>query len=138
MYPYVVRDLMTENVLSEITSDHIRDKQIDFEVAIELAERLDFLDIQLLRKFYMNGKEHPFDLQPYCFPILYNEMKVNHRVKIGLEALRKRLNNLVRLGLLGKIKHSNPTNYEPLGDKTYFIRAVITKFFVINGLTKFL
>ncbi len=110
----------------------------DFEYAITLAERLDFLDIQLLRKFYMNGKNHPFDLQPYCFPMLYIEMKVNHKIKIGLEALRKRLNNLVKIGLLEKIHHSNPTNYSPLGDKTYFVRAVITKFFLINGLTKFL
>lgn len=129
---------MTESLISETASIQIRDNNIDFEAAVALAERLDFLDVQLLRKFYMNGKEEPFDLQPYCFPILYNEMKVSHKIKIGMEALRKRLNNLVKLDLLEKIKHSNPTNYGPVGDKNYFIRAVITKFFVINGLTKFL
>ena len=110
----------------------------DYDNALTLAEKLDFLDIQLLRKFYMSGKEQPFDSQPYCFPLLYNEMKVNHKIKIGMEALRKRLNNLVRLTLLEKIKHSNPTNYSPVVDKKNFIRAVITKFFVINGLTKFI
>ncbi|MBI1978586.1 MAG: hypothetical protein HYS62_00825 [Candidatus Aenigmarchaeota archaeon] len=110
----------------------------DLEKAIVLAEKLDFLDIQLLRKFYMNGKEYPFNHQPYCFPLLFSEMKVSHKIKIGMEALRKRLNNMVDLGLLEKIKHSNPANYGPIVDKSLFIRAVITKFFVINGLTKFL
>lgn len=129
---------MTENILSEAVPVLMRDKNVDFEAAVALAERLDFLDIQILRKFYMNGREHPFDLQPYCFPMLYNEMKVNHKIKIGVEALRKRLNNLTKLGILEKIRHSNPTNYNPLVDKSYFIQAVITKFFVINGLTKFL
>ena len=130
---------MTENILSEIVEPQHGDNiKINFENAIALAEKLDFLDIQLLRKFYMNGKDQPFDLQPYCFPMLYAEMKVNHKIKIGIEALRKRLNNLVKLGLLQKVTHSNPTNYTPSVDKGHFIRAVITKFFVLNGLTKFL
>ncbi|RLI97731.1 MAG: hypothetical protein DRP00_03600 [Candidatus Aenigmatarchaeota archaeon] len=104
----------------------------------EFAERLDFLDIQILRKFYMTGREFPNDLQPYCFPILYKEMKAQHKLKIGMEALRKRLNNLVKLGLLEKIKHSNPTNYGPVRGKENFVRAIILKFFIINGLTRFL
>ncbi|MBI2542912.1 MAG: hypothetical protein HYW24_01880 [Candidatus Aenigmarchaeota archaeon] len=108
------------------------------EDIISLAERLDFLDIQLLRKFYMTGKEHPFDCQPHCFPILYKEMKTSHKLKIGMEALRKRLNNLVVLGLLEKITHSNPTNYGPMRDKVPFVKGIISKFFVINGLIKFL
>ncbi|MEM5797321.1 MAG: hypothetical protein QXD72_02495 [Candidatus Aenigmatarchaeota archaeon] len=130
--------MMTENTLQEVFTPSKDNVNTNFEEAIALAERLDFLDIQLLRKFYMSGREPPFNLQPYCFPLLYNEMKVNHKIKIGVEALRKRLNNLVKLGLLEKIKHSNPTNYSPIGDKEHFVRAVITKFFVINGLTKFL
>ncbi len=129
---------MTENILLGTFSQVENNVDANFEQAISLAERLDFLDVQLLRKFYMNGKEQPFDLQPYCFPLLYSEMKVNHKIKIGMEALRKRLNNLVKLGLLDKIRHSNPANYGPFIDKTSFIRVVITKFFVINGLTKFL
>lgn len=132
-----LRDVdMTETVLSEVVQPG--KTEIIFEQAIILAERLDFLDVQLLRKFYMNGKDQPFDLQPYCFPILYSEMKVNHKIKIGMEALRKRLNNLVRLGLVDKIRHSNPTNFGPVVDKSHFVRAIIAKFFVINGLTKFL
>ena len=128
---------MTENILSEQDITQYGDNT-NFEDAIMLAERLDFLDIQLLRKFYMNGKEQPFDLQPYCLPILYREMKVTNRIKIGLNAFRYRLNNLVKLGLLDRIYKSNPALFTPLGDKREFIRAVVTKFFLINGLLKFL
>ncbi|MBI4009837.1 MAG: hypothetical protein HY361_01400 [Candidatus Aenigmarchaeota archaeon] len=102
------------------------------------AEKLDFLDVQLLRKFYSTGREFPNDCQPYCFPVLYTELKVNHQIKMGLEALRKRLDNLVMLELLVKVKNSNPTNYYPLRGKERFLRAVIMKFFLINGLSKFL
>ena len=108
------------------------------DLVISLAERLDFLDIQILRKFYMTGKEFPNDTQPYCFPILFREMRVNHHLKIGIEALRKRLLSLVRTDLLVKIKHSNPTSYSPADGKEKFVRAVILRFFVVNGLTKFL
>ena len=103
-----------------------------------LAEKLDFTDIQILREFYMTGKPFPNDTKPWCFPILYQEMKKNHRVKIGLEAFRKRLDKLVSLGLLEKIKNSNPVSYLPVNRKESFIRMVITKFFLIHGLTRFL
>ena len=130
---------MTENILSELSGiQHGDNIDIDFENAIALAERLDFLDIQILRKFYITGKDYPFDCQPFCFPLFYSEMKTIHRLKITIDALRKRVNNLVKLGLLIKVKHSNPMNYEPIRDKIMFIKAVVAKFFVINGLTKFL
>lgn len=102
-----------------------------------LAERLDFWDVQILRKFYMTGKDFPFDTQPYCFPILYKELKESHRLKVGVEALRKRLSNLVGCGFLGKVKRSNPTNYEPVKGKEKTVRAIIMRFFIIHGLTKF-
>ena len=103
-----------------------------------LIERLDFLDIQILRKFYMCGKDFPFDTQPFCFPILYQEMKTTQKIKIGLEGLRKRLDALVALELLEKVKGSNPVSYSPIIGKSLFIRGVITKFFLINGLMNFL
>ncbi len=107
-------------------------------VLIDFVERLDFLDVQLLRKFYSTGKDFPFDTQPHCFPILFKEMKDAHHLQIGPEALRKRLDNLVRVGFLEKIKNSNPTNYTPVIGKEQLIRAMIMKFFLIHGLTKFL
>jgi len=111
----------------------------DFDgVVLLLAERLDFLDVQILRKFYMTGKDFPFDTQPYCFPILYREMKETNRLKVGVEALRKRLSNLVVCGFLEKIGRTNPTNYKPVKGKEKVVRAVIMKFFMIHGLTKFI
>lgn len=107
-------------------------------VLVDFVERLDFLDVQVLRKFYSTGKDYPFDTQPHCFPILYKEMKDSNHLQIGPEALRKRLDNLVRAGLLGKIRNSNPTNYTPLTGKEQLVRAMIMKFFLIHGLTKFL
>ena len=108
------------------------------EEILSFVERLDFLDIQILRKFYSTGKEFPNDTQPFCFPILFREMKTTHHLKICREALRKRLDNLVKLGLLEKVKLSNPSSYFPVRGKEKFIRAIILKFFLINGLTKFL
>mgnify|MGYP001571124009 FL=1 len=125
-------DLITESTIeSEVGKNEVG--EINF-----LAEKLDFLDIQLLRKFYSTGKVFPNDCQPYCFPVLYVELKVGRQIKIGLEALRKRLDNLVKLGLLLKVKNSNPANYYPLRGKERFLRAVIMKFFLINGLSKYL
>ncbi len=125
-------DLITESTIeSEVGKNEVG--EINF-----LAEKLDFLDIQLLRKFYSTGKVFPNDCQPYCFPVLYVELKVGRQIKIGLEALRKRLDNLVKLGLLLKVKNSNPANYYPVRGKERFLRAVIMKFFLINGLSKYL
>lgn len=131
-------NMMTETSLFENSTLQTGDKIHDFEGAIALAERLDFLDVQLLRKFYMNGKEQPFDIQSYCLPILFNEMKITHKMKIKLNAFRYRINNLVKLGLLTKVLKSNPAVYLPLKNKEMFVRGVITKFFILNGLLKFL
>jgi hypothetical protein len=78
------------------------------------------------------------DSQPYCFPILFREMKKNGQIKIGVEGFRKRLNNLERVGLLKKIKHSNPTIYLPVDDNKEVVRAIVKRFFFVNGLEKFL
>jgi hypothetical protein len=127
------------NSLESVVDISVKNVEKEFELIVnDLVERLDFLDIQILRKFYTTGKEFPSDTQPYCFPILYKEMKEVHKLKIGMEALRKRLDVLVRVGFLEKVSSSNPTNYIPVKGKEQLIRAVIMKFFLINGLTKFL
>ena len=122
----------------EISLDKSMETKDIETVLIDFVERLDFLDVQILRKFYSTGKEFPLDTQPHCFPILFKEMKDNHHLQIGSEALRKRLDNLVRVGFLDKISNSNPTNYMPIAGKEQLVRAMIMKFFLIHGLTKFL
>lgn len=122
---------------SEITITS--ENAVDIEkISLNFATKLDFIDVQILRKFYVTGKEFPNDTAPYCFPILYREMKENGQLKIGMEGFRKRLDNLVRVGFLEKIKLSNPTNYMPRKGKENLVRAIIVKFFLIHGLTKFL
>lgn len=104
----------------------------------EFAEKLDFLDIQLLRKFYVTNSPFPYDTQPYCFPLLFKEMREVHKIKIGSEALRKRLDNLTKVGLIDKIRNSNPANYSPVRGRENFVRATIAKFFMLSGLQKYL
>ena len=103
-----------------------------------LADKLDFIDIQLLRKFYMTGKEFPNDTQPYCFPLLFKEMRESHHLKIGIEAMRKRLKNLEKVGLILKVKNSNPTSYTPVRGLEQVVRAIIAKFFLISGISNFI
>lgn len=110
----------------------------EVERANHFAERLDFLDVQILREFYMTGNDFPFDSQPHCFPILYRKMKTNHRLKIGVEGLRKRINRLAKHDFIKKVEHSNPTTYLPLGGKEAFVRTVIIKFFLLHGLSGFI
>jgi len=124
------------NALENLITNKIEES---FDTSLlQLAEKMDILDVQILRKFYTTGKEFPFDTQPYCFPILFKEMRETNNLKIGLEGLRKRLDNLVKFGLVEKIKKSNPTNYGPVSGKEQFVRSTIIKFFIINGLTKFM
>lgn len=128
------RDFITEE-LNE--SFDLKNKSQDKEL-LNLIDRLDLIDIIVLKKFYATGRKFPFDTQPYCFPILFKEMKENNNLKIGTEALRKRLDILTETKLLEKVTNSNPTNYFPINGKEGFIRLLITKFFLLSGLTKFL
>lgn len=128
------KDFISEEVDE---SFDLKNQSQDKEV-LNLIDRLDLIDIIVLKKFYATGRKFPFDTQPYCFPILFKEMKENNNLKIGTEALRKRLDILTETQLLEKVTNSNPTNYFPINGKEGFIRLLITKFFLLSGLTKFL
>lgn len=110
----------------------------EVELANYFAEHLDFLDIQILREFYMTGNDFPLDSQPHCFPILFRKMKMNNKLKIGVEALRKRINQLVKHNFIEKVDRCNPTNYLPVAGKEDFVRMTILKFFLLHGLNKFI
>jgi len=106
------------------------------DMILLLAEKLDFVNIQILRKFYMTGRDFPNDTQPHCFSILYMEMKTMHKVRIGSEAFRKRLEKLVKMKLVKKIGRTNPANYFPVNGLEQTVRAVITRFMKNNGLSE--
>jgi uncharacterized protein with NAD-binding domain and iron-sulfur cluster len=103
-----------------------------------LVEKLDFLDILILRKFYITKEEFPNDVRSYCFPLLYKEIKNIQKIKIKSEALRRRLENFTKLNLLEKVKNSNPSVYLPKKGKEIFIKKVITKFLMLSGLKEYL
>lgn len=125
-------------MMSELSALQISKEENIEEKILDIVDRLDFLDVQILRKFYATGKDFPQDTQPFCFPVLFKHMKETHHLKIGLEALRKRLDVLVKYDFLLKVKNSNPTCYFPVKGREQLIRATITKFFMINGITTFL
>ncbi|MEM5882377.1 MAG: hypothetical protein QXS69_02870 [Candidatus Aenigmatarchaeota archaeon] len=109
----------------------------------QILERIDFIDVLILKKFYLTGKNFPNDVQPYCFPFLYTELKNQHQINLTLEGLRKRLNTLVNLGLLKKVERTNPSVYFPKEDMKEIARRIIFKFFerygfesLINDLVK--
>lgn len=101
---------------------------------ISLAEGLDFLNIQILRKFYATGQAFPNDTQPHVFSVLFMEMKMASKIQIGLEAFRKRLDILTKMGLLRKVARSSPACYQPVRGIEASIRAVIKRFMVNYGL----
>jgi len=98
------------------------------------AETLDFINIQILRKFYATGLAFPNDTQPHVFSLLYMDMKNVHRIPIGMEALRKRVDFLVSVGLLEKVERSNPASYHPVKGLEQSVRAVIKRFMMNHGL----
>lgn len=102
---------------------------------LSLAEKLDFVNIQILRKFYATGEEFPNDTKPHVFSLLYMEMKSSQKIRVGVEALRKRVDGLVKMGLLEKIGRSNPASYHPVDGLEQTIRAVIRRFMLNNGLS---
>ncbi|MEM1634295.1 MAG: hypothetical protein QXP34_01415 [Candidatus Aenigmatarchaeota archaeon] len=104
----------------------------------QVLERIDFIDVLILKKFYITGKEFPNDIQPYCFPFLYNELKLQHQINLTLEGLRKRLNSLVNLGLLKKVEKTNPSVYFPREEMKDVVRKIIFKFFERYGFESLL
>lgn len=102
---------------------------------LSMAEKLDFINIQILRKFYATGEAFPNDTQPHVFSMLYMDMKSVQRIPIGLEAFRKRLDALAGMGLLKKAERSNPASYHPIKGLEQTMRAVIKRFMMNNGLS---
>lgn len=102
---------------------------------LSFASRLDFINIQILRKFYATGEAFPNDTKPHVFPVLYMEMKNVNRIPMGTEALRKRMDSLVSMGLLSKVVRSNPACYHPVKGIEQSVRAVIKRFMMNHDLS---
>ena len=81
-----------------------------------LAARLDRSDILLLREFYVTGQPYPNDTTAHVLRLLASRVGRGGGPlgRLSYGAVRHRLENLVTLGLLGRIAHTNPAVYYPL------------------------
>jgi hypothetical protein len=95
-----------------------------------LAARLDREDILLLREFYVTGQPYPDDTTCDVLRLLVDRL---HRGQgplavLSYGSIRRRLENLVHLGLLVRIPKTNPAVYEPLDGATGPVRKIIMLF----------
>ena len=93
-----------------------------------VAARLDRTDILLLRQFYLTRVPHPHDTESYVLRLLVDKLRRNRGLagkQLSYSAIRRRLENIVLLGLLGKIPHTNPKIYYPLDHLVQEVRRVI-------------
>ena len=92
-----------------------------------LAARLDRADILLLREFYLTGRPYPDDTELHVLRLLADKVRRGNGPlsRLSYSAIRRRLENLVSLGLLGRIAHTNPAAYYPLDWAAGPVRKII-------------
>jgi len=89
------------------------------ETAIDvraLAARLDREDVLLLREFYVAGRPGREDITSHVLRLLVDRLRrrPGPLARLSYGAIRHRLENLVALGLLGRVPRTNPAVYFPL------------------------
>jgi hypothetical protein len=88
---------------------------------------MDREDVLLLREFYHTGFPYPDDTISHVLRLLVD--KVHRRKgpleKLSYSAIRQRLENLVALGLLGRIPRTNPAVYYPLDVMVEHVKRII-------------
>jgi hypothetical protein len=95
-----------------------------------LANRMDREDVLLLKEFYHTGLPCPDDTISHVLRLLVDKV---HRAngplaRLSYGAIRHRLENLVALGLLGRIPHTNPAVYYPLDIMVRHVKRIILLF----------
>ena len=95
-----------------------------------LAARLDRSDILLLREFYVTGQPYPDDATPHVLRLLADRLRRGRGPlgRLSYGAIRHRLENLVAVGLLGRIAHTNPAVYYPLDWAAEPVRRIFLLF----------
>ncbi|MEM5852880.1 MAG: hypothetical protein QXS37_00680 [Candidatus Aenigmatarchaeota archaeon] len=91
--------------------------QQNIELKKELASiflNFDVIMIKILQKFYFNGENFPNDVNSYYLQQLFSELR-SEGLQINVETLRKRLESLVKLGLIDKV-NTYPRIYAPVRD----------------------
>jgi hypothetical protein len=103
---------------SEIRTEYLMRPEV-------LLDKLDSIDIRILKKFYMAGPK-PHDLSPYVQINLTGELR-NSGVVLSVKAVALRLNKLVGLGLLNESR-TMPKIYLPNEDLKMFARKLIATY----------
>ena len=95
-----------------------------------IAERLDRMDILLLKEFYHTGQPFPNDTISHVLRLLADKLRQGSGplARLSYGAIRRRLENLVGLGLLGKIPRTNPAVYYPLDSMVQPVRRIVVLF----------
>ena len=111
----------------------VRTEQAVFEHGLDvasLAERLDRMDVLLLKEFYHTGEPYPHDTTPHILRVLVNRLTRGNGplARLSYSGIRRRLENLVALGLIGKVARTNPAAYYPLDWARYPVRRIIQLF----------
>lgn len=96
--------------------------------------RIDIVDINILRAFYLTGKQPPLDTVPWCFPILYKGFKEKNITQAGSHGFYLKVEKLRKAGLIKKLKRTSPALYEPDDVIKYVIRRSVLMWLANRGL----
>ena len=91
-----------------------------------LAARLDRADVLLLKEFYV-AEAGPCGTDSHVLRLLAERLRLGKGPlgRLSYGAIRHRLENLVALGLLGRIPRTNPAVYYPLDWATGPVRKIM-------------
>ena len=105
--------------------------QLDHGIdAAALAQRLDRLDVLLLREFYVAGDPCRMETTPYVLGVLVDKLR-RGKGPLGRRSyttIRRRLEHLAGLGLIKRIPQTNPAAYWPVDWAAPAVRKIITLF----------
>ena len=107
-----------------------RQERVPIVDVAALTERLDREDVLLLKEFYCTGRAFPDDIISHVLCLLVDRLKRTDGplARLSYSAIRHRLENLVALGLLGRISQTNPAVYLPLEMMAEPARKIILLF----------
>lgn len=100
-------------------------KEIKLEFLVRpeiLLDKLDSIDMRILKKFYMSGPK-PHDLSPYVQITLTNELHKSG-INLSVKAVALRLSKLINFGLINE-SVTTPKVYLPKEEHKVFVRKVI-------------
>jgi len=116
----------------------LESEEVELDVAA-IAAKLDRIDVLLLRQFYYVRGSSSRSTAPQILKLLVDKLQRDAGLvgtTLSYSAIRRRLNNLVALGLLKEMAHTNPKSYWPHDHLVGQVRRLIFYFAAeLVGLT---